>query len=228
MDENLRKFLVLAAQGGGKNFRPVAGLATSDGRKVAEGRIFRSGFLREMNPELRRRLADLEIRTVVTLQTTPELEILGDPVREVLPAADWQHIAIGDRWFQPGGTLGHELEAMGDFYLRMVVEHGEEWARFFRLFTRRERYAVLYHCTAGRDRTGVATALLLETLGADRGAILQDYLISNQHFGDYSQPEDVLEPLFRAIDAAGGIEKFLVRLGVASLEIEAARENLLV
>lgn len=228
IDEDLREFLVAASRGGGKNFRPVAGHPTQDGRRVAPGRIYRSGAIGELPHEDRRRMPELDVRTIVTLQTTHELELLGHPLSHLAGGIDWEHIPIGDRWFQQGGALSDGLPSMGEFYVKMVNDHAEDWARFLRLFSRPERFALVYHCTAGRDRTGVATALLLEMLGVSREIIVEDYLISNRAFTEHAQEAAVLSPLFAAIDAHGGIEGFLGRLGLERDEMEAARVHLLV
>jgi len=227
-DAGLRDFLIAASRGGGKNFRDLAGLPGQGGCVIGRGRVYRSGHLGEWSKEARERFAELGVRTVITLQTTQELDILGHPLGSFEAACTWEHIAIGDRWFQAGGALSDGLASMGEFYVKMVLDHPEAFTRFFRLFTREECFAVLYHCTAGRDRTGVATALLLENLGVDRQRIVDDYLVSNASFTSMAQEATVLEPLFREIDAAGGIESFLGNLGLSADELERARRNLLV
>ena len=226
--EGLKEFLVSASRGGSRNFRPLGGWPTRHGRRVAAGRVFRCGHIAEVEPGARPDLAGLGLRTVVTFQTAPEIEVLGDWRSTLLPEAACEHIPIGDRWFQEDATILDDLESQGDFYLRMVAEHPDAWARFFRVFARPDRYAVLFHCTAGRDRTGVAAAMLLETLGVPRPLIVEDYLRSNDVFLDSVQEAAVLDPLFGAIDAEGGIDPFLQGLGLDAAEVEAVREHLLI
>jgi protein-tyrosine phosphatase len=225
--EGLRDFLVAASRGGGRNFRTLGDWATLEGRKVLRGRVFRSGHLGAMADELRAEVAGLGLRTVVTLQTQQEINILGDPVAAVLSDVQWEHIPIGDRWFQREDLLPDDTSSQGKFYVAMVRDYRAEWSRFLRLFADRERYSILYHCTAGRDRTGVATVLLLETLRVPRAEIVGDYLVSNQVFQDNVQEAEVLEPLFDAVDRAGGIDGFLRDLGLAGDEVAAIRSNLI-
>jgi protein-tyrosine phosphatase len=225
--EGLRDFLVAASRGGGRNFRTIGDWVNLEGRRVLRGRVFRSGHLGTLADELRAEVAALGLRTVVTLQTRQEIDILGDPIAALLPAARWEHIPIGDRWFQNGTLLPDDTSSQGAFYVAMVRDHAEEWTRFLRLFAEAERYSILYHCTAGRDRTGVATLLLLETLRAPRAEIVADYLLSNEVFQENVQEPEVLEPLFRAIDRAGGIERFLGELGLRRDEVESIRANLI-
>jgi len=227
MVEGLRDFLVAASKGGGRNFRTIGDWQTLEGRRVLRGRVFRCGHLGNLADELRAEVSGLGLRTVVTLQTQQEIDILGDPIAALLPEAQWEHIPIGDRWFQKGSILPDDTSSQGAFYVAMVRDHPQEWTRFLRLFANPERYSILYHCTAGRDRTGVATVLLLETIRVPRAQIVDDYLVSNEVFQEHVQEAGVLQPLFAAIDSAGGIDRYLERLGLRSDEVESIRTNLI-
>ena len=225
--EGLRDFLVAASRGGGRNFRTLGDWATLEGRRVLRGKVFRSGHLGELADEVRAAVSGLGLGTVVTFQTRQEIEILGDPLAALGPGVRWEHIPIGDRWFEEGTVFPDDTASQGAFYVRMVRDYAAEWARFLRLFAEPERYSILYHCTAGRDRTGVATVLLLETIRVPRDEIIDDYLLSNEVFLDHTQEAAVLAPLFESIDKAGGIERFLRQLGLGATEIEAIRTNLI-
>lgn len=224
--DGLRDFLISASRGGGRNFRTIGDWVTVRGRRVAMHRVYRSGHLGELDEGMRKDLPALGVRTVVTFQTRQEIDLLGDPVPALLPSAAWEHIPIGDRWFKEGITLPHDADSQGRFYVSMVRDYPEQWARFLRLFARDERLPILYHCTAGRDRTGVATVLLLETLGVARPEIVSDYLASNAAFVDNVQEAAVLDPLFAWIDEKGGIERLLSDLGLGADEIDAIHDNL--
>ena len=226
--EGLREFLISASRGGGRNFRTIGNWLTLHGGRVTPGRVYRSGHLGHLAEDLRAELPSLGVRTVVTFQTRQEIEILGDPLPALLPEASWEHIPIGDRWFTEGLELPDDSSSQGRFYVAMVRDHPEHWSRFLRLFARAQHLPILYHCTAGRDRTGVATVLLLETLRVPRTEIVADYLISNQVFEENVQDPAVLAPLFEAIDRAGGMERFLRELGIEAAEVEAIRGNLVV
>ena len=227
MSEGLREFLRSASRGGGKNFRTIGGFPAADGQHVAAGRVYRSGHLGELAGHIGAELGSLDVHTIVTFQTRKEIDILGDSPPALLPAAAWEHIPIGDRWFEDD-WLVEDWASQGDFYLAMVRDHASHWARFLRVFTREASFPVLYHCTAGRDRTGVATVLLLESLRVSRSVIVADYLLSNEVFQENVQEASVLDPLFGAIDERGGIDRFLGEIGLVHGEIEAIRSNLLV
>jgi len=226
MTEGLRDFLVAASKGGGRNFRSIGDWQTLDGGRVLRGQVFRSGHLGALADEVRAEVSGLGVRTVVTLQTKQEIDILGDPIAAVVPDARWEHIPIGDRWFEKGSVLPDDTASHGRFYLSMVRDYPEEWTRFLRLFADPDRYGILYHCTAGRDRTGVATLLLLETIRVPRDQIVEDYLVSNEVFHENVQQAEVLHPLFAAIDEGGGIDGFLGKLGLRADEVDAIRRNL--
>jgi protein-tyrosine phosphatase len=226
--DDLREFLISASRGGGRNFRSIGNWSTHGGGRVTAGRVYRSGHLGELADELRGELRGLGVRTVVTFQTRQEIELLGDPLPSLLPDANWEHIPIGDRWFREGLDFPSDSSSQGRFYVKMVRDHPEHWTRFLRLFGTTEKLPLLYHCTAGRDRTGVATVLLLEALRVPRADIVADYLISNEVFESHTQEPEVLDPLFEAIDRATGIERFLGELGLGSDELDAIRANLVV
>ena len=90
--DDFREFLVAASIGGGLNFRPVSGWQTASGRRVAEGKVFRSGHPGNLSDDVREQIGTLGVRTVITLQTSPEIEVLGDPRPGALQMARWvQH-----------------------------------------------------------------------------------------------------------------------------------------
>ena len=80
---------------------------------------------------------------------------------------------------------------------------------FFKLLAQRGVYPLLFHCSAGRDRTGVGAAMLLEMLGVERARIVADFLVSNQTFPMMPLTERQLDPIFELIDETGGIENFM-------------------
>ena len=125
--------------------------------------------------------------------------------------------------------MNAELLSTGAFYLRMVRDYPESWRRFFEVMADSEGYSILYHCTAGRDRTGVATVLLLEALGVSRDEIITDYVRSNEAFSGSPKEAEVLDDLFGWIDAGGGIDAVLSgHLEVPDDAAPAIRAHLLV
>jgi hypothetical protein len=77
------------------------------------------------------------------------------------------------------------------------------------------------HCVIGRDRASFASALLLLALGADRAAVLEDFLLSNDAGIDVTAAH--LEAVLDAVEDEGGIGPYLTRLGVTALELDQLR-----
>ena len=100
------------------------------------------------------------------------------------------------------------------------------YKEFFSILSEKENAPLLFHCSAGKDRTGIAAALLLSALGVDRETVTEDYMLSAEHitkkyeFITREHPElkplttvrkEYLETAFRVIDEEfGGIERYLI------------------
>jgi protein-tyrosine phosphatase len=212
-------------EAGGKNFRDLGGHPAGDGRRVRRGKIYRSSHLARIPDE--HPVRQMAVRTLVTLQSQVELRLLGAPHQDVLRHARWEHLPIGERWFRDGGAI--ELASQpGKEHLVMLTGFASDWRRFFAILAQRDAYPLVFHCSAGRDRTGVASAMLLELLGVGRDIIVEDFLKSNLVFPDSPLTAAQLTPVFETIDQAGGIRGFLREfMKVPDAEMEVIREELL-
>ncbi|MBF6558669.1 MAG: tyrosine-protein phosphatase [Candidatus Binataceae bacterium] len=211
---------------GGRNFRDLGGHPTADGRRVRSNKIFRSAHLAQVPDESP--LRELKLRTLVTLQSRLEVRRLGPPHAEFLDSGvRWEHIPIGDPWFREDGF--HKIETQpGHEHLVILTEFLEDWQSFFKLLAEREVYPMLFHCSAGRDRTGVGAAMLLEMLGVDRELIVADFLVSNTTFPQMPLKRTQLEPIFSLIDEHGDIEGFMHDvLMLDQSDLDAIRTDLL-
>jgi protein-tyrosine phosphatase len=208
---------------GGSNFRDLGGHPTGAGRRVRNNMVFRSAHLAEVPEESPIRSAGL--RTVVTLQSRTEISILGPPHADVLREVRWEHIPIGDRWFRDREPISL---IPGREHHSILHDFREDWRTFFNILAERDVYPLLFHCSAGRDRTGVGAAMLLELLGVSRERILADFLESNLVFPKMPLAAAQLEPVFELIDESGGIETFMSEgVGLDHASLEAIREDLL-
>jgi Tyrosine phosphatase family len=208
---------------GGRNFRDLGGHPTIRGRRVRHAMVYRSAHLAELPEGTPIKSAGL--RTVVTLQSRIEISILGPPNADLLRSVRWEHIPIGDRWFREREPIslvpGREHHAIVDKFRN-------DWRTFFKILAERDVYPLLFHCSAGRDRTGVGAAMLLELLGVDRERILADFLQSNVTFPKIPLAAAQLEPVFELIDEAGGIEPFMCeQIGLTPRDLKAIRLDLL-
>ena len=136
-------------------------------------------------------------------------------------------------------------ELMKDLYRQLVIDQSHVFAELFRHLLRSES-PLVFHCTAGKDRTGVAAALILLALGVPQDLVVQDYLLTNELYQnaplpDSDIPAEALEVLRRVredfLDSAlqvvctehGGIERYLRRrLGLNNADLEALTARYLV
>ncbi len=213
---------------GGRNFRDLGGHPVAGGHQVQRGKIYRSAHLAQIPEESPHPLTGIRLRTLVTLQSQLEVRYLGPPRAEFLESGvRWEHIPIGDKWFRDDGFYKTETPP-GHEHLVIVTEFREGWQSFFKLLAERSVYPLVFHCSAGRDRTGVGAAMLLELLGVSRELIVSDFLESNATFPKMPLSKRQLEPIFSLIDESGGIENFLLdTLGLDVTDLEAIREDLL-
>jgi protein-tyrosine phosphatase len=218
----------LLRQVGGRNFRDLGGHPVAGGSRVQRGKIYRSAHLAYIPEESSHPLAAIRLRTLVTLQSQLEVRHLGPPRAEFLESGvRWEHIPIGDTWFRDDGFYKTETPP-GHEHLVIVTEFRNGWQSFFKLLAEREVYPLVFHCSAGRDRTGVGAMMLLELLGVSRELIVADFLESNATFPKMPLSERQLEPIFSLIDESGGIESFLLdALGLDITDLEAIRGDLL-
>lgn len=156
----------------GSNFRDVGGYATRDGRTVRWGKAFRSGampMLTEADYALVRQLA---VDSVVDLRSLDEREVAPDMIDDRTGAL----FISNDYSMKP--LMAKISEGDGENAYRGIEKTlAPQYRSLFRRLIADEG-AVVYHCSAGQDRTGIATALLYDTLGVDRETILKDYHLS--------------------------------------------------
>jgi len=215
----------LLRQIGGQNFRDLGGHPAAGGRRVRRDKVYRSSHLAMIPAESP--LRGLNLRTLVTLQSRIEVTHLGPPEPSMLQAARWEHIPIGDEWFTDEGFARFRSEP-GQEHLAMVIHFREVWQRFFKLLADREVYPLLFHCSAGRDRTGVGAAMLLTLLGVDRDRVVADFLESNLVFKTMPLQRAQIDPLFELIDENGGADGFMREvIGIDAADLDAIRDELL-
>ncbi len=176
-----------------KNFRDLGGIPAADGKVIRSGLLYRSGHLAKIKPKTANKLRDRRgLRTVIDLRAPGELAHRQDIVPEGVdylhlpPLTDEQNPAV-TRVTGPsilrkimkvdGGARAYLEET----YRTMVTsEPSLEALRKFMRTLMEEDGAVLWHCTQGKDRTGVASAAILLALGVDRDDIMRDYMRTNR------------------------------------------------
>jgi protein tyrosine/serine phosphatase len=160
------------------NFRDVGGYAGSDGRTVRWRRLFRSDSLHGLGDPDRAAFAELGVRTVVDLRLESEVRQHGrvpqfdglDYRNIVLRHLDWESVEY------PPGTV-HE-RWLADRYLNFAEDGRAGLAATLAVIADPERAPVVVHCMAGKDRTGVACALMLSLLGVSDDDVATDYALT--------------------------------------------------
>jgi protein-tyrosine phosphatase len=159
------------------NFRDLGGYATSDGRTLRRGLLFRSDALHLLTPGDVARIRDeLRIGTIVDLRSTKELDSEGRGPLEALPIR-FHHLPLVDGFDARSASALDEPMLLSDRYCRLAEYARDPIARVVEALAQSEAPAV-YHCAAGKDRTGILSAVLLGVLGVPDEVIVADYALS--------------------------------------------------
>jgi protein-tyrosine phosphatase len=161
------------------NFRDLGGYPTADGRTVRWRRLFRSDGLHHLTPaDVRHLCDDLRLRYVIDLRSTSELESDGRGGLE-REAVRFHHLPLFDRAARAGADES-SAKTLADRYFLLAEFAREPIARIVTLVAEADGPTV-YHCAAGKDRTGVVSAVLLSLLGVRDDVIVADYAASRQN-----------------------------------------------
>lgn len=243
---------------GAPNARDIGGIETADGRALRKNRLIRSGMLSRLTDSDVEYLKAAGLRTVVDFRTSPERMQKPDRVIEgvsyiVCPMMEdktdgitrdkpetadeeaCRTVMMAQRLMsRSGGDGGAQMRSL--YPILVTLEHSvRHYRKFFDILLNHGEGALLYHCTMGKDRVGVATALILSALGVPRESIVADYMITKErcapgtkvliencrrHTGDEKTlefiawldtvREDFIGAAFDTIDSEyGGMDSFL-------------------
>lgn len=158
----------------GSNFRDIGGYATTSGRHVKWGMIYRSGA----TPLL----TDKDVATIRSLGLVDMIDLRSSEERVLAPTRltgiRYSAIDYSMTSMMPGGAVSGP-DAMIDLYRTMPAFLAPHLRIVFDDLLSRKG-PILYHCSAGQDRTGVTTAIILSALGVPRETIIADYHLSTQ------------------------------------------------
>jgi protein-tyrosine phosphatase len=232
---------------GTSNLRDVSWAAGGHATPPGTGRVFRSANLDKLSPEGQQRFDALGIGVVIDLRGKEEAAaapMLAGAMRVHLPIEPTVMAEL--RGHLAAGTLSVDtaVGVMEGTYRHYILAHSDVFAGILHHVLDAGRRPVLFHCAAGKDRTGVAAALILTALGVAPAAIMDDYLLSNRLFRPHPPtsadiPEDVRAAMIKVrpsyLDAAfatmaegwGGPERYLEKaLGIGTGERAALRAAL--
>lgn len=191
------------------NTRDLGGILAADGRYVKHARLLRSGALdKATTRDLETLTDDFNLRTVIDLRTQEERREHPDPADQLEGVRFEDAPVLSAATFgvtHEGGVLSaikalrtvrkNPAQIMMEVYEHLVLDEQSQrgFAQFFQDVLAADEGAVLWHCTIGKDRAGLAAALLLHVLGASHEAIMKDYEATNCYVE--SRAGDIMDAL---------------------------------
>lgn len=190
---------------GAANFRDVGGYPTSDGGQVRWGMVFRSGNLHGLTEADLALYSGLGVQKVFDLRGEEERVRRPDPVPSI-------HVPVIRSTSAEAAEIAAQRGDNGEEFLKQVymglIEHtASDLGRIFAGMAEPEGLPALVHCHAGKDRTGMVVALLLEILGVEREIVLDDYELTTK-YRQSEQGEESYERLLKlgfSAEAAAGV-----------------------
>ena len=232
---------------GEENMRDLGGLSGHEGRRLLYRKLFRSGALNKLSSADKDSLAVLGIKQVIDLRTPLKYSSAPDNIPESIERFNLTLFKNNYNENLSDKILDKSLNAeafMLDAYQGIDSLKISSWTKLFKLLENDQ--PTLWHCSSGKDRAGMTTALVLSSLGVSRAQILSDYLQTNEYLQANNHEQFIkaygaknaklfepfegvkrtyLNAFFGAIDEKyGSMENFLVRLDV---DIEKMRNNFL-
>lgn len=171
------------------NLRQLGGLPAADGRTVKADKLFRSGELADLNAEELQLLESLGLAFICDFRTEDKGREVPTPA--VLGAAYLQLPVAGanfgpkdiPRLIQALGAGENVVDPLPAVYRQFVTDESTRsvYTQLMRTLIEAEGRPAFWHCTAGKDRTGFAAAVILLALGADEETIIADYMLTAEY-----------------------------------------------
>lgn len=187
MKDDIASHSRVIALDGGVNFRDLGGYKNKRGQQIRWRKLFRSGHLAELSDSDIDALADLNITEVHDFrrkeeqERTPSRSVHANTINDYemfigSMSKFWDHLQSG----QLNADTAHDL-VVGS-YKRCHKDVAPAYRRMFKSLIANGHNSSLFHCAAGKDRTGIAAALILGALDIDQTTIVDDYLLTLKHF----------------------------------------------
>jgi protein-tyrosine phosphatase len=181
---------------GAPNFRDLGGYPSANGKQTVWRKIFRSQTLAHLTDSDTAKIKELGIRTVIDFRGDDEVQRepsrLPESVNIIRLPIDAGNLndSIDIMQLLMTGALDSAqcVAFMQTANRRFVTTFIPQYKAFFEILLQPENYPVVFHCTAGKDRTGFAAAMLLCALGVEWNTVMDDYLLTNQ----YLKPQSLM------------------------------------
>jgi len=205
------------------NFRDVATIPNQIKPVLREKVLYRSSTLSKYaeNEEFMQFIKEKEIQTIIDIRGMEET--LAKPynrsLREIVRV---MHFPLELEVKELERDVFKGLNEVEIFFLAVLLDHGKVIREIVKLLAKEKTGATVLHCYAGKDRTGIVIAIILELLGIPRYDILFDYLSSCGRVN-----KDTLRIIFDEIDRREGIENFMSEMGISEEIVYQLRKRLL-
>jgi protein-tyrosine phosphatase len=234
------------------NFRDLGGYPARNGTITRWHQLYRADGLYRLSAADIEIVRDLGLRTVVDLRSDAEVEKWGTFPRSEIEVTFARHAVIDQTWDHEGHEDRTEHEFLVWAYQEMLAVGSARFAQAIESLAQPGALPAVFHCAAGKDRTGLLAALLLESLGVPRAVVLADYELTVQGMQrmrtwmSINHPEMVeamanVPPAFMAAlpgalgevldgvaGAHGSVANYVRFIGVSAEAIEALADQLLV
>lgn len=194
---------------GGYNFRDIGGLKNREGKSIKKRKLIRADELNRLTDTDLELLASIPIVSIVDFRDNHEIERSLDQKPPSLKQSYTCSIISGNLYTIQKEEINEYTKEAGEEIMskmyNLFITHPEcqkKYRQFFSILQNETDIPLLFHCTAGKDRTGVAAALILSALNVDFNTIMEDYLFSNvcleEKYGKVKAENPFLKSLFEA------------------------------
>lgn len=209
---------------GAHNLRDIGGYPTIDGHIVKRGIFYRSGSMHELTRASQMELIKYGVRNVVDLRRQNELEQFPNVFEKSSQVNYMHHDLTGDGYSVPGPYSHTQLVNLYtyllDFRRRQIID-------ILGVLAALNGSPVVFHCMAGKDRTGILSAVLLSIARVPLEIIVQDYAMSEWLVGDV-RPSNAMEGVANHIERSyGDIESYVLDGGLTRENLDLLRCALL-
>ena len=175
---------------GSRNLRDLGGYSTVDGKEIKQGVLYRSDHLSKISKRDYEKIAALGVKTVYDLRGEEERESYPQRLPEIV-SVEVVSLPIFYEGLDPWVTArrivisgdvkeGEFHHLMVEAYRAYVLDFRTQWSLLLKGLAEPGTPPALIHCTYGRDRTGVAVAIVLRSLGVPQEKVMEGYLLSNK------------------------------------------------
>lgn len=218
------------------NFRSLGGYAAGDSHVTRHGVFYRSGWMSDASPSEIDIIKELGIKTVIDLRSAPELEKLPSNL-SLDGEFNYKHIDLMSK-LNPGELIKQisskedmEKFNLSDLYKYLVDNEQEGIYKIFEAIAENvEKGAVFYHCSAGKDRTGITSMFLLSIAEVKTLDIIANYEVSSTYIQSHgegkmmgSAPQNMIEILFYLKEKYGSAVDYLKSIGVSQNQLDTIR-----